>query len=68
MPRFTSWSSDAPTGENADFVLDAVIRPSLRQAFSLPTADSPGEEQFRQVLDALAQRSSLDRRSGLRGV
>ena len=35
--------------------MDALIRPCIRQAFPLPADDSPGDESFRVLLEALAQ-------------
>ncbi len=40
--------------------IDALIRPGLRKAFSVP-AEGQGDEQFRLLLDALAQRKPEDR-------
>ena len=37
--------------------VDALIRPCIRQAFSLPATDHSDDERFRLLLDALAQRS-----------
>ena len=36
---------------------DDLIRPALRQAFPLPAEDQTGNEKFRLLLDALAQRA-----------
>ena len=38
--------------------MDALIRPCIRQAFPLPADDSPGDERFRLLLDALTHRGS----------
>jgi hypothetical protein len=67
MPRFTPWRPDAAPDQDADLLREVVVRPSLHQAFPLPSGDSPGEERFRKVLDALAQQSGLDRKAGLQG-
>ena len=36
--------------------MDALIRPCIQQAFPLPADNDPGDERFRLLLDALAQR------------
>ena len=58
MPRFTPWRPDAASHQDADLKLEAVLGPSLRKAFPLPSNSSPGEDRFRQMLEALAQRSA----------
>lgn len=67
MPRFTPWRPDAAPDQDADLLREAVVRPSLDKAFPLPSHGSPGEERFRQVLDALAQQSGPGGKAGLRG-
>ena len=38
-----------------DASIDDLIRPGLRLAYPLPSEESPNEDRFRRLLDALAQ-------------
>ncbi len=67
MPRFTPWRPDAAPDQDADLLREVVVRPSLEKAFPLPSDGCPGEERFRQVLDALAQQSGPNDKAGLQG-
>ena len=55
MPRFTPWHPSAePNHPDFDVVIRAVLRPSLRLAFPLPSKGDPADETFRGLLNALA--------------
>lgn len=55
MTRFTPWRPDAAPDQDADLLMDAAMRLNLCKAFPLTGDGDPAEEQFRRVLDALAQ-------------
>lgn len=44
-------------GAESRTAIDPLIQHSLRRAFPLPAKASAGDEKFRRLLDALAQRS-----------
>ena len=58
MTRYDRLPSESQYGvAETNTSMDALIRPCIRQAFPLPSADHPDDERFRLLLDALAQRS-----------
>ena len=58
MTRYDRLPSDSLYGlAETSTSMDALIRPCIRQAFPLPTADHSDDERFRLLLEALAQRS-----------
>lgn len=57
MARYDHHFSDDGSGTAESRAhIDVLIRPGLRRAFPLPAAEQAGDERFRLLLEALAQR------------
>ena len=57
MARYDHHFSDDGSGDAEPRAhIDVLIRPGLRRAFPLPAEGQAGDERFRLLLNALAQR------------